>query len=157
MTAPIMLTLRTHDGQAVQYPQPKARATFNQTSGPVRRLLAAKLTPGIVMACADNTGRRLACRVHRVRKVGTGTVFAWVETLHATTGGRRCGYVQFLAGEPISVLPTHYGICCVCGALSPCADELTQRAAEQISAACGGLIELSAELMATQGKPSWPI
>lgn len=33
MTAPTLLTLRTHDGQAVQYPQPKGRATFNQTSG----------------------------------------------------------------------------------------------------------------------------
>lgn len=28
---PVMLTLLTHDGQQVQYPEPKAKATFNQT------------------------------------------------------------------------------------------------------------------------------
>lgn len=123
-------------------------------SAAVRRLVAAELTPGIVMACADSTGRRFACRVHDVRRVGPGTVFAWVEALHATTAGSRCGYVRFHVGEPIWVLPTHYGICCVCGALSPCIDELTERAAEQISAACGGLIDLSAELMASQGTQS---
>lgn len=31
---PIMLALRTHTGEEVQYPQPAAKSTFNQTSGP---------------------------------------------------------------------------------------------------------------------------
>lgn len=31
---PVMLTLRTHTGEAVEYPQPQGKATFNQTSGP---------------------------------------------------------------------------------------------------------------------------
>lgn len=31
---PIMLTLRTHAGAEVQYPQPSGKPTFNQTSGP---------------------------------------------------------------------------------------------------------------------------
>lgn len=30
---PVMLTLRTHDGREVPYPQPQARAAFNQTDG----------------------------------------------------------------------------------------------------------------------------
>ena len=33
-TGPVMLTLRTHDGREVAYPQPQSAATFNQTSGP---------------------------------------------------------------------------------------------------------------------------
>ena len=31
---PVMLTLRTHAGDPVAYPQPQGKATFNQTSGP---------------------------------------------------------------------------------------------------------------------------
>lgn len=31
--APVMLTLRTHIGDPVEYPQPQSRATFNQTDG----------------------------------------------------------------------------------------------------------------------------
>lgn len=31
--APVMLTLRTHDGREVPYPQPRSAATFNQTDG----------------------------------------------------------------------------------------------------------------------------
>lgn len=33
-TAPVMLTLRTNAGAEVSYPQPQAKATFNETSGP---------------------------------------------------------------------------------------------------------------------------
>ena len=32
-TGPIMLTLRTHTGDAVQYPKPAGKATFNETKG----------------------------------------------------------------------------------------------------------------------------
>jgi protein gp37/ParB-like chromosome segregation protein Spo0J len=31
---PVLLTLRTHDGKEVSYPQPQSKATFNQTAGP---------------------------------------------------------------------------------------------------------------------------
>lgn len=31
--SPVMLTLRTHKGDEVQYPQPKSKATFNETTG----------------------------------------------------------------------------------------------------------------------------
>lgn len=31
--APVMLTLRTHDGREVGYPKPQSKATFNQTTG----------------------------------------------------------------------------------------------------------------------------
>jgi len=31
--SPVMLTLRTHDGQQVNYPQPQSKPTFNQTAG----------------------------------------------------------------------------------------------------------------------------
>lgn len=31
--APVMLTLRTHKGDAVEYPQPASKATFNETTG----------------------------------------------------------------------------------------------------------------------------
>lgn len=31
--APVLLTLRTHDGQAIEYPKPKTAATFNETRG----------------------------------------------------------------------------------------------------------------------------
>jgi protein gp37/ParB-like chromosome segregation protein Spo0J len=33
-TGPVMLTLRTHTGAEVFYPEPQAKATFNETSGP---------------------------------------------------------------------------------------------------------------------------
>lgn len=31
--APVLITLRTHDGQAIEYPKPKTLATFNETTG----------------------------------------------------------------------------------------------------------------------------
>jgi protein gp37 len=34
MSEPVMLTLRTHTDEPVLYPQPKGKATFNQTKGP---------------------------------------------------------------------------------------------------------------------------
>lgn len=33
MSDPVMLTLYTHTGQAVQYPKPKGKATFNESKG----------------------------------------------------------------------------------------------------------------------------
>jgi protein gp37 len=71
---PAMLTLRTHDGTAVLYPQPKGAATFNQTPGEGISWAAWSWNPvtGCLHGCDYCYARELATRESYARAYPVG-------------------------------------------------------------------------------------